>query len=464
MKSGKGWRCTGPRATLLALALAAGPALASDECAARLGCESSSRHIDGQHAGGERWAIDVPAKWNGTLLLYARGYGSGAPEQAPETAPRGMKEWLLSRGYALAASSYTGVGWALEEAPRDQIEVLDAFTREYGKPRRSIAWGNSMGGLVSVALAERYPRRFDGALPMCGSVSGAVGMLNTALDGAFAFRTLLAPDSDLRVVDIDDDRVNSDRAKRVLDAAWQTPQGRARVLLAAALAQLPSWTDGSSAEPAANDFDAQAEQIHKAFLMGVFVPRTDQERRAKGLYSWNTGVDYRRQLEHSGLLPLVLDAYARAGLALGPDLAALDAAPRIRAQPGAVAYLRANYVPSGKLFIPLLTLQTTGDGVTVPGTHGGYVRIVREAGRSNRLGQLWIRGAGHCTFTPAEIAIALRALEQRLDTGRWALDAASLTKLATNAPGERRFTNYHAPELLRACGPKPGSCAGEPQR
>ena len=426
-------------------------------------CEAPSRHIDGKHATGARWAIDVPEAWNGTLLLYARGYGSGPADQAPETAPRGMKDWLLSQGYALAASSYTGAGWALEEAPNDQIEVLDAFTREVGKPRRSIAWGNSMGGLVSVALAERHPQRFAGALPMCGSVSGSVGMLNTALDGAFAFRTLLAPDSELRLVNIDDDRVNGDRAKRVLDAAWPTPQGRARVLLAAALAQIPTWTDANSPEPAATDFEAQAEQIRKAFLMGVFVPRTDQEQRAKGLYSWNTGVDYGQQLTRSGLLPLVRDAYARAGLDLDKDLAQLAAAPRISAQPQSIAYMRSNYVPSGALRIPLLTLQTVGDGATVPGTHGGYERIVREAGRSERLGQLWLQGAGHCTATPAEVATALRALEDRIDTGRWHLAPESLTKLAPDAPGARRFTRYTPPELLRACGPKPGSCPGEPR-
>lgn len=438
------------------------PAGAADEQARRAG-NTPVRHIDGKHATGARWAIDLPEHWNGTLLLYARGYGIGPPDQAPETAPRGTKDWLLSQGYALAASNYTGAGWALEEAPRDQLEVLDAFTREIGQPRRSIAWGNSMGGLVSVALAERHPQRFAGALPMCGSVSGSVGMLNTALDGAFAFRTLLAPDSELRLVDIDDDRVNSDRAKRVLDAAWPTPQGRARVLLSAALAQIPTWTDPASPEPAATDFDAQAEQVHKAFLMGVFVPRTDQERRAKGLYSWNTGIDYRRQLAASGLMPLVRDAYARAGLDLDKDLAKLDAAPRISAQPQSIAYMRANYVPNGRLSIPLLTLQTIGDGATVPGTHGGYARIVREAGRSDRLGQLWLKAAGHCTFTAGEVATALRALENRIDTGRWSLAPGSLGKLAPDAPGERRFTTYKPPELLRACGPKPGSCPGEPR-
>ena len=40
--------------------------------------------------------------------------------------------------------------------------------------------------------------------------------------------------------------------------------------------------------------------------------------------------------------------------------------------------MRANYVP-GKLPVPVLTLQTIGDGLTVPATHGGLRQIAREA-------------------------------------------------------------------------------------
>ena len=78
--------------------------------------------------------------------------------------------------------------------------------------------------------------------------------------------------------------------------------------------------------------------------------------------------------------------------------------------------MRANYVP-GKLPVPVLTLQTIGDGLTVPATHGGLLQIAREAGSGRQLAQLWVRRAGHCTFTPAETRAALGVLERRLDTG-----------------------------------------------
>jgi pimeloyl-ACP methyl ester carboxylesterase len=412
---------------------------------------SSTEVIDGQHPRGEPWRLEKPANWNGTLLLYSHGYSPVATSVPPQTAPRGMHDQLVAEGYALAASAYTGTGWALEEAPRDQLEVVDAFTKRFGKPTRTIAWGDSMGGLVTLALAERQAVRFDGALPMCGSVSGSLGMLNTALDGAFAFRTLLAPDSDIRVVRVDDDRANATRVTSVLASAWSTPQGRARVLLAATLAQLPHWSDPTAPEPAPDDFAAQAEQIRKTFVMGVFVPRVDQERRAGGLYSWNNGIDYRDQLQRSGRITFVRHFYELAGLDMERDLAALNSAPRITADPGAVAYMRANYVPSGSLPVPVLTLHTSGDGLTIPATHGGLRTISRDAGRERQLAQLWVRRAGHCTFTSTEIRAALGVLERRLDTGEW-----------PSAPPPPTFTDYQPEMLLRGCGARPGSCAGEP--
>ena len=57
-----------------------------------------------------------------------------------------------------------------------------------------IAWGSSMGGQVSVALLEQSPDVFDAALPLCGSIAGAIPMLNASLDGTYALKTLLAPE------------------------------------------------------------------------------------------------------------------------------------------------------------------------------------------------------------------------------------------------------------------------------
>jgi hypothetical protein len=201
--------------------------------------------------------------------------------------------------------------------------------------------------------------------------------------------------------------------------------------------------------------------------MGVFVPRTDQERRAGGITSWNTGVAYGVQLQRSGLMPLVRHFYREAGLNLDADLQRLASAPRIAADPRAVAYIRANYVPSGQLRIPMLTLQAVGDGVTIPAIHGGLQAIVDAAGHRRELAQLWVDGAGHCTFTPAEMIAALKTLELRIESGRWSLSPKHVGRRATDskgtAAGGTRFTRYAPPALLRVCGARAGSCPGEPR-
>src|ERR1051326_8487090 len=99
---------------------------------------------------------------------------------------------LLNQGYALAGSAYSETGWALQQAFQDQIALLDFFDATCGQPLRTIAWGHSLGGIITAGLVQLNPGRFNGALPMCGVLAGGVGTWNQALDGAFAFDVLLA--------------------------------------------------------------------------------------------------------------------------------------------------------------------------------------------------------------------------------------------------------------------------------
>jgi pimeloyl-ACP methyl ester carboxylesterase len=396
------------------------------------------------------------------VLLYSHGY---SPVLRPaESAPRGQREAMLAQGYGLGASSYSQAGWALEQAQVDQWTALDAFTARYGKPKRVIAWGDSMGGLTSIALAERHPERLDGALAMCGSISGVLGMMNTALDGAFAFKTLLAPSADLRLVRTGDDRANGAAAQAVLDTAMKTPQGRARVALAAALAQLPGWTDPTTPRPATDAYDVQLDQQAKAFVMGVFLPRADQESRAGGVFSWNTDVDYTARLRASGGQSAVVALYAKAGLSLAGDLAVLAKAPRIAAEPNAVAYMAANYTISGDLRTPLMTIHNVGDGMTVISTNAAYASAVKSRGRSANLAQGYVGSAGHCVFTPGERLAAIHTLEARIETGRWDAAPDALNRRAVAAGDvQGRFVAFRPPPFARPCV-RGGACPGAPVR
>ncbi|MGH2515629.1 MAG: alpha/beta hydrolase family protein, partial [Ktedonobacterales bacterium] len=242
------------------------------------------------------YVIDVPANWNGTLVLYSHGYvAPGSPNPAEDAGDPLTKQWLLSQGYALAGSAYSQTGWAIQQAFKDQMDLVDYFDQTVGQPTRTLAWGHSLGGIITAGLAQLYPNRFDGALPMCGVVSGGVATWNVALDSTFAFATLLGNGAPLQLVHITNPGANLGLAESILSSAQSTPQGRARFALAAALGDTPGWFSSTSPEPAPTDYAAQEanqflwdQQVDFPF---VFALRAELEFRAGGNPSWNTGVD-----------------------------------------------------------------------------------------------------------------------------------------------------------------------------
>lgn len=375
--------------------------------------------------GGAAYKIEVPAQWNGTLLLYSHFYlPPGSPNPAVDARDPVLGTWLLAHGYALAGSAYShGTGWAVEQALRDQMALLDFFARRVGPPRRTIAWGQSSGGLISAGLVQQYPTHFAGALAMCAPLGGAVGFWNENLDVAFALKALLAPASGLQLTHIISPTANLQAAEQILAAAQRTPQGRARVALAAALSDIPGWIDPTSAALAPGDFAAQ-ERNQLVWEQNYVVPftfalRAELEQRAGGNVSWNTGVNYMELLAHSSQRGEVQALYHQAGLSLAQDLATLQRTPRVAGDPSSVSYLSRNIDVTGKLQVPVLTMHTIGDGIAPVQNEQAYASVVAAAGRSNLLRQLYVQRAHHCSFTRAETLTALQTIVHRVDTGQW---------------------------------------------
>jgi hypothetical protein len=402
------------------------PALAS---AQTCGGSGSVTTVTGTLPDGATWLLQCPAgAWNGTLFLYSHGYvvpGSSNPAQDFGDPVTGA--WMLGHGFALAGSSYATTGWAIQQALPDQIGTLDVFAGTYGAPARTVAWGHSLGGIITAGLIQRYPGRFSAALPMCGVLSGGVATWNTALDSAFAFQQLIDPS--VQVVNITNPGANLGAALAAGATAQKTARGRARLALAAALADTPGWYTPLSPEPAPTNYKAQeanqylwGSQIDYPF---AFALRADVEFRAGGNVSWNTGVNYATQLSKSADAAEVAALYKAAGLSLSADLDTLNDATRISADPTAVKYLEQNITFNGKIAIPVLTMHTTGDGLVVPENEQAYDSAVDGAGNAALLQQIFVHRAGHCAFTPAETITAVRALLHRLSTGRW--DLPSLT-------------------------------------
>src|SRR6202051_3829664 len=102
---------------------------------------------------GATYLMEVPSNWNGTLFLYSHGYVvPGSPNPAQNVGDPATGAFLLANGFALAGSSYAHTGWAIQEALVDQIQVLDVFDAEVGEPQQTIAWGHSLGGIITTGL------------------------------------------------------------------------------------------------------------------------------------------------------------------------------------------------------------------------------------------------------------------------------------------------------------------------
>ncbi len=377
---------------------------------------------EGPLSSGSRFSLRVPEQWNGILLLYSRGLPLSVGE-APWSADDPLFATLLAEGYAIAGTG--GIGfWPLEEMFANQSELLDTFARLVEPPKETIAWGFSIGGIATAGLVQVMPDRLSGALPLCGNLAGAVGVHNRELDIAFVIKALLAPDSPLELVHISAPDQNLELATSILETAQRSAEGRARLALSAAIGNIPGWYDADSPEPAAHDFDRQQENQFRWYdevgTLVFFALRAQVERRAGGNPSWNVGVDYEARLTSSINSEQVHELYRTAKLELEADLAALASAHRIEADPDAVNYLERHIVFSGDLRdTPVLALHTSGDGLVTPDNEQAYADVVNWAGNSHLLRQLYLRRGGHCTHTAAEVAIALRALVERIEHSSW---------------------------------------------
>lgn len=125
---------------------------------------AAPRRLEGE-IGGARWAMLVPAPWNGRLLLAAPDrrrapaplvaeLDAGAPEHAA----------LLAAGWALATTSYRRTGPILIDAIDDLLALREEFARRVGPPSLVIVQGTGMGGLIATLLAERHADEFHGLL------------------------------------------------------------------------------------------------------------------------------------------------------------------------------------------------------------------------------------------------------------------------------------------------------------
>ncbi|HET9081277.1 MAG TPA: hypothetical protein VFO01_12285 [Trebonia sp.] len=120
---------------------------------------------------GAAYRIEVPPKWNGTLVMFAHGYrGTGNVVWVDDPQ---LRQYFVDKGFAWAASSYAMNGYDPGNGVVDTHDLLEAFPSITTlHARQVIMSGLSMGGEVTAAEIEAYKGEFAGAMPYCGVLAG----------------------------------------------------------------------------------------------------------------------------------------------------------------------------------------------------------------------------------------------------------------------------------------------------
>jgi pimeloyl-ACP methyl ester carboxylesterase len=412
---------------------------------------------------GARYAVRVPASWNGRLLLYSHGYrqavgGATAAQDAPDAT---VAAALLAQGYALAGSSYAKNGWAVNDGVKAGVELLGWFTTHVGAPSRVYAWGESLGGLVTQVLAEKHPELVNGAAPLCGVLAGTNKNLDLALDFEVGVQRLLYPAMKLTGY------TSYAEAKAAFDGAFAAvakaasidpvtllpnaptnPGGIARLLAVASLVDAPYKTKGADGAT----LPATVKGVVEAVATGLFyatVDRYELEQRVGGNPSTNATTDYRRRVGAA-------DQARFAAFGFSTDLLAslIGTVQRFGARVAANGTARARAAalgtPTGDLRDRTITMHTAYDPLVEVQNESVFQANVTKHGDQGSLVQLYTTppatyasapyGAGHCNFTTAEYLAVVQALHAWVSTGL--RPTAAGVKAVSGDPG---FSTTFAP-------------------
>jgi len=127
--------------------------------------------LDGSSEGAY-FRIVVPDNWNGALVIYNHGFSLTPPAPVTDLGP--LAGLQMSEGYAVAATSYRTLGWALGHSFRDNRLMYQAFKENFGTPSHVLVNGASLGGLVTAEINEEVDSmRLAGSMPFCGAMAGS---------------------------------------------------------------------------------------------------------------------------------------------------------------------------------------------------------------------------------------------------------------------------------------------------
>ncbi len=355
-----------------------------------LASPAAATHLEGEIGPGALYAIDVPEDWNGDLVLYAHGYSMPQePVALPGGAYPGVRDQLLARHAAVAATSISENGFAEAEGVIQVHQLAGLFTSRVAAPRRIFLIGLSFGGLVGAELLHNFPAQYAGALTVSSPLGGAQAEFNYVGDVRLLWNLVMP---------------------WKLMGTFTDPPNR----------MFPSDSVVDCITHNQSLFGVVA-MTHRQGGMRV-AGRNGNELATSVVYTlgfhWY-GMEDAVERAHGHMPYDNHDAVYVSDVVPAPTLAWINASiPRYTMTPDAVNLFRQHYEPDGVLRRPLLTLHTRYDP-RVPWEHEQILnQRVTAAGSLDRLLQFDFNRFGHDeAFTSAEIGSAFDALVTWVDSG-----------------------------------------------
>lgn len=318
--------------------------------------------------GEAPYLIDIPKRWNGELVILARGF---EPVGTPRTRPMPPNEAtpiFLSRGYAVAQSGYSSQGWAVRDAMADIERLRQHFILQYGAARRTYLVGFSMGGGIAAASLEQHADDYQGALSLCGANLPGARLAQELLTTLVAFDYFL-PDA-------------AGKSGGLSTPQTAANQGEVMSAIAGALAGKPEVTEQL----------ARVLQVPVDALPGVvslhYLVFQDIAQRAGGMPVDNRAIVYR---------------------GFDDDKAFNAGVRRYAGDANAIRYVASAPALTGQPRRPLVLQYNHADPTITPHFQSIFADLSSAAGTTRPL-TLPAAGDGHCGFSSTQIAEAFQVL------------------------------------------------------
>jgi pimeloyl-ACP methyl ester carboxylesterase len=364
--------------------------------------------------------MQVPANFNGTVALYSHGYRfnvdipAGIPlvggykiTNTPEPVPGGNAEvakYFFSQGVAIVGSGFARQGWNPDSAIKTNVELIDTFKKQFPKTTKVVAWGSSLGGVITQGLAEKYPNLINAAAPLC-MADNVQPQLQGAGDFLWGIKVLFDPTikggnysagaagvaesySDLVKVFTVMGKLQANISTGVWpDTSSETGKAlqaagvpsRSALLLVGLMAGIPTQSahfDSISGPEGALKLTfplavspalAILENGTEAAALAIMATQ-DVENQVGGAIFDNSKTDYAARIDGERV---VFNAALSGNTVIDALLGALSpanpGAPRAVANPAAVAKMQALHTNTGKINVPTILMVGVADPITPAG-------------------------------------------------------------------------------------------------